>query len=56
VAGRHHVEPLQRIGFFAGAGLVKVMGGVGELGSELGDEVGADFVTARADAGADGGK
>jgi hypothetical protein len=56
VAGRLHVEPLQRIGFLAGAGLVEVVGGIGELRGEFGDEVGGDFVAARADRGADGGK
>ena len=54
VAGRHHVEPLKRIGFFAGAGFVEKIGSVGELGGELNDEFGADFVTTRADGGADG--
>ena len=56
VAGRHHVEPLERIGFFAGAGLVEIVGGVRELGCELDDEFGADFVTAGADGWADGGE
>ena len=56
VAGRHHVEPLERIGFFAGAGFVEVVGGVGELGGELRDEFGADFIAARAYAGTYGGK
>ncbi len=56
VAGRHHVEPLERVGFFAGARLVEIVGGGGELRSELGDEFGTDFVAAGADAGADGGE
>ena len=56
VAGRLHVEPLERVGLFAGARLVKVVGGIGELRGEFGDEVGGDFVAARADRGADGGK
>lgn len=56
VAWGHHVEPLKRIGFFAGAGFVEKIGCVGELGCELDDEFGADFVAAGADAGADGGE
>ncbi len=55
VAGRHHVEPLEGIRFFAGAGFVEKIGSVGELGCELNDEFSADFVAAGADAGADGG-
>jgi len=54
VAGRLHVEPLERIGLFAGAGLVEVVCGIGELRGEFGDEVGGDFVAAGADRGADG--
>ena len=56
VAGRHHVEPLKWIGFFAGAGFVEKIGGIGKLGRELDDEFGANFVAAGADAGADGGE
>jgi len=56
VAGGHHVEPLKRIGLFAGAGLVEIIGGIGELGCELNDELGADFVAAWANAGADSGE
>jgi hypothetical protein len=56
VAGRLHVEPLERIGLFAGARLVEVVGGIGELRGEFGDEVGGDFVAAGADRGADGGE
>ncbi len=56
VAGRLHVEPLEGIGFFAGERLVEIVGGIGELGGELGDEVGGDFVAARADGWADGGE
>jgi len=59
VARRHHVKPGQRIGIFAGREAIE---GTGEpifcggklRGEGLGD-FGADFVTARADAGADGG-
>jgi hypothetical protein len=28
VAGRLHVEPLERIGLFAGAGLIEIVGGI----------------------------
>ena len=56
MARGHHVEPLEWIGFFAGARLVEEIGGVRELRGELGDEFGADFVAARADARADGGE
>ena len=52
----HHVEPLERIGFFSGAGLVEIVASIGELRRELRDEFGADFVAARTDAGADGGE
>ena len=56
VAGGHHVEPLERVGFFAGVRLVEIIGGIGELRGELGDEFGADFVAAGADAWTDGGE
>lgn len=55
VAGRGHVEPLERIRFVSGPKLIEIGGGVGELGEELGGDFGADFVAAGADAGADGG-
>src|SRR6266403_284315 len=45
---RHHVEPLQGIGFFAGAELVKIFLGVRKLRSEFRDELGADFVATAA--------
>lgn len=56
MAGRGHVEPLERIGLIAGAELIEIGGGVGELREELGRDFGANFVAARADAGADGGE
>lgn len=56
MAGRHHVEPLQRIGLFAGARFVEIVGSVGELRRELRDEFGANLIAARADAGANGGE
>lgn len=54
VAGRSHVEPLERIGLVAGAELIEIGGGVGELGEKLSGDFGADFIAARTDAGADG--
>ena len=56
VARGHHVEPLEGVGLLTGAGLVEIVGGIGKLRSELGHEVGGDFVAAGADGGADGGK
>jgi hypothetical protein len=56
VAGRLHIEPLQRIGFFAGAGFVKIIRSVSELRSEFGDEIRGDFVAAGADGWADRGE
>ena len=46
MARGHHVEPLERIGFFAAARFVEVIGGIGELRGELRDQFGADFVAA----------
>ena len=56
VAGRPHVEPLNWIGFVAGARLVEVFVAIGELGREFGNEFNADFVTARPDGWADCGE
>jgi hypothetical protein len=56
VAGGHPIEPLDGIGFVAGAEFVEPFGAVGELGLELDGDFGADFVTAAADRGADGGE
>ena len=56
VAGRHHGEPLEGIGLFAGAGLVEPTGGIGKLRSELSYEFGADFVATTADGGTKGGE
>jgi len=56
VAGGHHVQPLDGIGFVAGAKLVEPFGGFEELGEELGGDFGADFVAATSDGGADGGE
>ena len=49
VARRLHIEPLEGIGLFAGARLVEIVRGIGELRGEPGDEVGSDFVAARTD-------
>lgn len=54
VARGLHIEPLERIGLFTGAGLVEIVGGVGELRCEFGDELGGNLVAAGADGGADG--
>jgi hypothetical protein len=56
VAGGHHVEPLERVGFVAGAEFVEEFGGVGEFCGEVCGDFGADFVAASADGGADGGE
>ena len=56
VTGRLHVEPLERIGLFAGAGFIEVVGGIGELRGEFGDEVGGNFVAAGADGRTDRGE
>jgi hypothetical protein len=53
VAGGRHVEPLQRIGFIAGAWLIEIFGRISELRGELADEFGADFVTTGADGWSD---
>lgn len=56
VARRHHIEPLDGVGFVAGAKLLEVGGSVGELREKLRGDFGTDFVTATADARADGGE
>ena len=56
VAGRLHIEPLQRIGLFARARFVKVVRGIGKLGGKFGDEVGGDFIATRANRRTDGGE
>jgi len=56
MARGHHAEPLQRIGFIAGARLIEKAGGIGELRVEFGDEFRADFVAAGADGRAESGK
>jgi len=56
VAGGHHVEPLDGIGFVAGAEFVEPFGRISELGLKLDGDFGADFVAAAADGGADGGE
>lgn len=54
MAGRGHVEPLERIGLVAGAEFVEIRRRIEELREELRGDFGADFVAAWADAGADG--
>jgi hypothetical protein len=56
MARGHHAEPLQRIGFIAGARLIEKAGGIGKLRIEFGDEICADFVAAGADGRAESGK
>jgi hypothetical protein len=56
VARGHPIEPLNRIGFVAGAELIEPFGGIGKLGLKLDGDFGADFVAATANGGADGGK
>ncbi len=54
VAGRHHVQPLERVGLVASAQFVKPFGSIRELGLELDGNFGTDFVAAAADGRADG--
>ena len=56
VAGRLHVEPLEWVRLFAGAGLVEIVSRIGKLRCEFGSEVGGNFVAARANRRADGGQ
>jgi len=49
VAGGHHGEPLERVGFVAGAKLIEPFRGVGELGKEGGGDLGANLVATAAD-------
>jgi len=56
VAWRHHVEPLQRIRFFAGAQFVEIFFGVGELRCEFGNQLCADFIATATDGRAERGE
>ena len=56
MARGHHAEPLQRIGFIAGARLIEKARGIGELRVEFGDEIRADLVATGADGRAESGK
>jgi hypothetical protein len=56
VAGRPHIEPLQGIGLIAGARFVEVFRGIGKLGRELRDQLGTNFIAARADRWTDCGQ
>jgi hypothetical protein len=52
----HHVEPLEGIGLFAGAGLVEPVGGIGKLRSELSHKLGTNLIAAPADRRTKGGE
>jgi hypothetical protein len=56
VAGRGHVEPLDGVGFVAGAKFVEPGGGIRELREKLGGDFDADFVATAADGGAESGE
>src|SRR6266513_3209679 len=56
VAGRHHVEPLDGVGFVASTEFVEPFRGFGKLGLKLHGDFRADFVAAAADGRADGGE
>lgn len=56
VAGGLHVEPLERVGLFAGAGFVEIIRGIGELRGEFDDKISGDFVAAGTDGRANGGE
>src|SRR5437773_4116642 len=56
VAGGHHIEPLDGIGFVAGTEFVEPFGGISKLRLKLDGDFGADFVAAAADGRPDGGK
>jgi hypothetical protein len=52
----HHVEPLDRIGFIAGAKFLEPFRGFGKLGKELGGDFSTNFVAAAADGRANAGE
>ena len=54
MAGRHHVEPLQRIGFVAGAQLVEKFGGIRKLPAEGCGDFSAYFIAAATNGRPDG--
>jgi hypothetical protein len=56
VARWHHVEPLDGIGFVAGAELIEPFRGIRKLRLKLDGDFGANFVTAAVNGGADGGE
>lgn len=56
VPRRHHVEPLQRIRFIAGAQLIEEFRRIRELSQKRADNLRADLVATTADCRADGGK
>ena len=56
VARRHHVEPLDGIRLVAGAEFLEPFWGIGKLRLKLSGDLGAHFVAAAPDRGADGGE
>jgi hypothetical protein len=56
MAWRHHVKPLDGVGFVAGAEFVEPFGGIGKLRVELGGDFCADFVATAANGRADSGE
>ena len=56
MAGGHLIQPLDGVGFVAGAKFVEEVGSIGKLGEEFGGDFGADFVAATADRWTDGGE
>jgi hypothetical protein len=54
VAWRHHVQPLQWIGFVTGSKFVKELGSIAELGRKCRGHLGPNFVTAAPDGRPDG--
>ena len=49
MAGRGHIEPLNGVGFVAGARLIEIIVGVGELRGEFGDKFDANLIATRTD-------
>ena len=56
MARRHHVKPLERVGFVTGAEFVEPIGSVWKLRSEFDSDFGANFVAAPSDSRTDGGE
>ena len=49
MAGRHSIEPLERIRLIAGAQFIEPLRGIGKLRSKLRDQFGADLIAAAPD-------